>query len=372
MARAFGLDISKYQSSADGTKKLDFNKIKAHSEEVTFIAARAGVSWGYVDPLFAYYWSEMARIQVGRMAYFVVYFGESALSQMDALFKTLEGKADWAHDRIALDAEVAGINTRARITATTQKCLDICKARTGRYPLIYSRASWIDSYLSVDALPALDWWLATYKRPAPAPFFTAEHPGPPLLPRGVRSWLIHQTGDRCRPIGAASATMDYDRWNGEKADVLRYFGSTGGQNPQPTPQVLYKAKCVVAALYKRGGPGTNYPVVGSLSLGDVVSVYEEKGTWLRIDPSAPVWCSGAAQYMQRLDPQTPLPQVLFKGQCIVRALYKRAGPGKQHQILGALAGGQIVSVYEVKDGWWRVSQKEQVWVSGAAQYMRRV
>ena len=146
MERAFGLDISKYQSSADGTRKMDFNKVAANKEEVTFIAARAGVSWGYQDPRFEYYWSEMARIKVGRIAYFVLYFGESALAQMDALFKILENKADWNYDRLALDAEVNGINTRARITATTLKSLDICRARTGRYPLIYSRASWINSY----------------------------------------------------------------------------------------------------------------------------------------------------------------------------------------------------------------------------------
>jgi GH25 family lysozyme M1 (1,4-beta-N-acetylmuramidase) len=103
-----------------GTKRQDFNALRAHTEEVVFVAARAGVCWGYEDPMFDYYWSEMARIQVCRMAYLVVYFGESAISQMDALFKIVEGKANWTHDRLVLDLEVAGINTRERITSTTQ------------------------------------------------------------------------------------------------------------------------------------------------------------------------------------------------------------------------------------------------------------
>jgi len=105
MARAFGVDISKFQSSQDGTRKQDFNALKSHSEEVVFIAARAGISWGYKDPMFDYYWSEMARIQVCRLAYHVIYFGESALAQMDSLFKILGSQSDWEHDRIVLDLE---------------------------------------------------------------------------------------------------------------------------------------------------------------------------------------------------------------------------------------------------------------------------
>lgn len=370
MERAFGLDISKYQSSADGTRKMDFNKVAANKEEVTFIAARAGVSWGYQDPRFEYYWSEMARIKVGRIAYFVLYFGESALAQMDALFKILENKADWNYDRLALDAEVNGINTRARITATTLKSLDICRARTGRYPLIYSRASWINSYLDVSSLPAVDWWLANYRKSAPPPFYTAEHPGPPILPKGVSTYLIHQTGDHCRPIGGVSSTMDYNRWNGEKADVVRYFGNQAGQPLPPAPTVLFMSKCIVPALYKREGPGTSYKVIGALSLGDVVSVYEQKGDWLRIDATAQVWCCGTSNYMQRVSGKTPA--VLFKAQCIVSAQYLRSGPAKTHQVIGTLQGGQVVNVFQVQDGWFRVSATHPVWVSGGSQYLRQL
>ena len=306
--------------------------MKAHNEEVVFIAARAGVCWGYKDPQFDYYWSEMARIQVCRMAYLVVYFGESAISQMDALFKIVEGKANWTHDRLVLDLEVAGINTRERITSTTQKCLDICKARTGLYPICYSRASWVDTYLKIEQLPRLDWWLATYRKPFPYPSFTPEHPGPPALPRGVDTYLIQQTGDKNKAIGSASRYMDFDRWNGGKADVLRYFNYpvNGTPNPpQPEPgKVLFRARCVVSALYKREGPGTRYSVVGSLNLGEEVDVYEVKEDWYRIDPAGFRLVFGNARYMRPLDPGRPTrwKQPLFKAEVIVTALYKRRGP----------------------------------------------
>ena len=370
MARAFGIDISKYQASADGKKRMDFSKIVKHSEAVSFIAARAGVSWGYQDPQFSYHWSEMGKLKVGRIAYHVPYFGESAVAQMDALFKMLENKSDWKYDRIALDLEVAGINTKARITSTTLNCLEIVKSRSGRYPLVYSRANWVDQYLQVSDLPKLDWWLATYRKAAPSPFYTSEHPGPPYLPKGVSTYLIHQSGDHCKAIGAASYYMDYNRWNGDAAAVLSYFNNPTSAPTPPKPNLKFKAKCMVNSLRKRSGPGLTYSIIGNLSLGEVVSVYEEVDGWFRLDATADVWCSGAANYMQRLAADSPEPTQVRRAQCIVRALYLREGPGKNYKIIGNLVRNDVVTVYEVKNGWYRISSNKQVWCSGESQYMK--
>ncbi len=373
MTRAFGLDISKYQSSADGTKLMDFNAVTAHTEEVVFIAARAGVSWSYKDPRFDYYWAEMARIKVCRMAYFVPYFGESALSQMDALFKILEGKVNWNYDRLVLDLEVPGINPRERITATTLKCLDICRSRTGRYPVIYSRASWVNTYLNISQLPTLDWWFAQYKPSLLWPLYTPEHPGPPDLPKGVSTYLMHQTGDKCKGIGTVSYYMDYDRWNGTKQDVLRYFGNKVEASPEP-PTVLFKVKCIVSALYLRSGPGSSYSVVGSLSLGDVVSVYEVKEDWYRISATNQIWCSGQSKYVQQLDPLQPPANepVLFQAKCIVSALYTRSGPGPEYSAVSYLEKDDIVNVYEEQNNWFRIVTGGQEWCSGYPQYMQKL
>jgi hypothetical protein len=373
MTRAFGIDISKNQANAEGTRRVNFETIKNNSEAVSFIAARAGVSWGYRDPQFSYHWTQMGQLQVGRIAYHVPYFGESAVAQMDSLFKMLANKSDWAHDRIALDLEVAGINTRARITSTTLNCLEICKSRTGRYPIIYSRANWVDVYLQVSDLPKLDWWLATYRRSAPSPFYTNEHPGPPILPKGVNTYLIHQTGDRCKSIAAFSRYMDYNRWNGDLEGVWKYFNNPTGYFEIPEPQVLFRAKCMVNTLRKRSGPGASFKVIGKLNLGEVVSVYEDNNGWFRLDPVDEVWCSGAGNYMQRVAPETPLvSKEEQRAQCIVKALFLRDGPGKKYKIIGNLIRNDVVTVYEVKDGWFRVSSDGQMWCSGEPQYMRIV
>ncbi len=59
---AFGVDISRYNTSPDGRTKVDFDRIAAHDPKVVFIAIRTGVSWGYQDPWFAYYFAEAGRI----------------------------------------------------------------------------------------------------------------------------------------------------------------------------------------------------------------------------------------------------------------------------------------------------------------------
>ncbi len=374
MTRAFGIDISKYNTSVDGKKKVNFDQIKANSEEIVFIAARAGASWGYKDPQFDYYWAEMRRIQVCRMTYHVLYFGESALSQMDNLFRILGNMVDWAHDKIALDLEVEGINTRERITAVTKKCIEICKTRTGKTPIFYSRASWVNQYLDVTQLPQVDWWLAQYKKSLPYPLYTPEHPGPPTLPTHVSSWLVHQTGSRGRGIGTPGAHyMDYDRWNGVKADVLAYFGYTASPPPPPPPEPpLFQAKCITTALYKRSGPGSSYSIIGALLLGDIVDVFEEQDGWFRIESGAEVWCSSSERYMQRVEPDPDPEPVLFRAKCIVNALYKRSGPGTTYKAVGYLTRDTVVDVYEVKNGWYRIGENAQVWCSGATQYMQRL
>ena len=229
MTRAFGIDISKWNTSADGTVMVNFDVIKAHAEKVIFIAARAGVSWGYEDPCFAYYWAEMDRIRVCRIAYHVPYFGESDL--------------------------------------------------------------------------------ANYRTPLPYPLYTPEHPGPPMLPAGVSNYLIHQTGYRCKSIGASALYyMDYNRWNGNNADVARYFGYSIFSDPKPEEVIdpdpvedepFFQAKCIVASLYKRFGPGVSYPKEGYLVMGDIVNVYQVKVGWYHIEKAKQVWCSGGSQYMQK-------------------------------------------------------------------------
>ena len=228
----FGIDISRYNTSADGKKKVDFDIIAAHIPKVLYIAARCGISWGYQDPWFEYYWQEMERIKANRLAYHVLYPGESAQRQADNLFRIVQG--DWEHDRLVLDLELDHGYNKYTITKCTSQLLEICRSETGRYPIIYSRASWVDVHMNAKDLPKVDWWLAQYYYPRPYPFYTPEKPPPPRLPLHVFDWLACQTGEKCKSIGTpGNYYMDYNRWNGDVMDVVEYFGGSEPEPPQP-------------------------------------------------------------------------------------------------------------------------------------------
>jgi GH25 family lysozyme M1 (1,4-beta-N-acetylmuramidase) len=228
MNKALGVDISKYQFSADGARKPDFGRVK---QTCAFIAIRAGISWGYQDPWFRYSWENVKGFP--RMAYFVPYFGEDPVKQMDNFFKIVHD-GDWTHDRLVLDNEVQHTNSKATITDCTRRMMEICKQRTGRYPIIYTRANWANQYMNVATLPKTDWWLAQYLFARPYPLYTPEHPGPPTLPKGVDNWLIHQTGEKYsgKEVGVVSYYVDSNRWNGDVAKVLEYF-NIGNEPPPP-------------------------------------------------------------------------------------------------------------------------------------------
>jgi GH25 family lysozyme M1 (1,4-beta-N-acetylmuramidase) len=223
---AFGIDLSRYNTSPDGKQQVDFNVIAAHEPEVVFIAMRAGISWGYQDPWFGFYFREAGRIGRVRLAYHVLYPGEPALAQMDNFFRIL-GEADLGRTPLVLDLELDHGQSVGRITGTTAAACRIIQERTGRTPVLYSRAGWVNQFLRVADLPPVHWWLAQYRWPRPYPLTTPEYPCPPALPEGVSSWLAHQTGSRGASIGAKAAHfMDYNRWNGSRADVLAYVGES--------------------------------------------------------------------------------------------------------------------------------------------------
>ena len=218
MTLPFGIDISKYQYSSDGKLKPDFDKINA---TCAFVAVRAGISWGYTDPWFSYSWEHLT---VPRLAYHVVYPAEDSSRQMEHFLNIVQPEES---DRLVLDLELDHGYSKARITQTVNDCLAYILENTGRYPVIYSRALWVNQFLDVSALPTnLDWWLAHYLARRPAPLYTPEKTPPPLLPKGVTQWLIHQTGERGNggQVGVRSYYVDTNRFNGTHAELLAYFG----------------------------------------------------------------------------------------------------------------------------------------------------
>ena len=305
MTYPFGIDISRYQYSADGTQKPDFDKM---NEVCDFVAVRAGISWGYADPWFKYSWE---HIDKPRLAYHVIYPGEWASKQVDHFLSIVKPEAT---DRLVLDMELDHGYSKARITDTLLECLELIREKTGRYPVIYSRAYWVNDHLDVSRLPAnLDWWIANYLTRRPEPQFTPEMKPPPLMPNSVTNWFMHQTAEHQdgSAVGVASHYVDTNRFNGTLEQLRAYFG-LDEETPEPEPPVevedkLFDAKVITTPpnrLRTRFTPaGLVRPEADWLPSQAIVPVYETHSTgWWRIAPEA--WSS--ATWMERVD-DNPLP-----------------------------------------------------------------
>lgn len=300
-----GIDISKYQYSSDGSKKPNFDIINA---KCAFVGVRAGISWGYTDPWFSYTWQHLS---VPRMAYHVIYPGEDARRQVDHFLNIVK---PGEHDRLVLDMELDHGYNKTRITDTLLECLALILENTGRYPVIYSRASWVNQFLDVSSLPKLDWWLAGYRKPLPSPLYTPEATPPPALPKGVDNWLIHQTCERGNgsEFGVASHYVDIDRWNGTDDDVRAYFGliEPPTEPPSDPDQPLYRAKVVATAgLNVRACPSMTCQKLRMNPYGAVLDVFEERDGWSRVHGTKQEW--SLSQWLMRIgepDPPVEPPQ----------------------------------------------------------------
>jgi len=329
MSLPFGIDISRYQYSSDGSQKPNFDLI---NEKCDFVAVRAGISWGYTDPWFAYSW---AHLTVPRMAYHVVYPGEDANRQMEHFLSIAQ---PLEHDRLVLDMELDHGYSKARITDTLLTCMELLREETGRYPIIYSRALWINQFVDVSRLPTLTlWWLANYLNRLPNPQFTPEMTPPPLLPTGVNSWFMHQTAERQdgSKVGVVSHYVDTNRFNGTQAELMAYFGLDEETPPEPPEEdKLFDAKVVTTPpnrLKTRYTPaGLERPEADWLQSQAIVPVYETHSTgWWRVADEA--WSS--ATWMQRVD-DLPLPPPMSGDYAYYGALYWQRDPRWKDKPLG--------------------------------------
>jgi GH25 family lysozyme M1 (1,4-beta-N-acetylmuramidase) len=221
----FGLDFSRHQGL------VNWNIIAVHEPKVRFAGIRATISWGYIDEQYARNFAECQRIGRVPLPYHVLYPKESVAYQIDNFLNTVRPATG---QRVVLDCELAHELGAPAIRKSLRACIDYITLETAMPPIIYSRANWIDQYITgINYLtgynpPAptwlneYDWWLAQYLSSG------VEHSGPPTLPKGVsrQRCIFHQTTDRGVPYGVQSDGLDYDRWQGDDLSFNKYFGLT--------------------------------------------------------------------------------------------------------------------------------------------------
>lgn len=267
MTYPLGIDVSSYQRTMDWQRAIDTGA------KFAFCKASEGASW--VDPTFAYNWQELRRLGLPHGAYHF-FRPAQALSQIELFVDTVQPEEG---ERLVLDAENNGWLDKYAMTLRLKDALEIVKLRTGRYPIVYSRASWMNANLIMSHLPIVDYWLAQYLKPYPWPFFTGMFPTEKIdIPAGVSREQVkfHQGTDKGNGIrrGAQSLYIDMNHFIGTDDELSAYFG--GVSVPEPEPEVgLYQARVTASVLNVRSSPEIADNVVGQLTEGAIVDVFEE-------------------------------------------------------------------------------------------------
>ena len=159
----------------------------------------------------------------------------------------------------------------------------------------------------------------------------------------------------------APFVRDVSRWNDFKNRLSNMLNGEVVVPSQPTENnTMNKVMYVTAnsGLNVRSGAGTNYAIVGGLSKGTKVTVYEMSNGWARIGSGQ--WVS--AQY---LTDSTQSAQTKIMYVSANSGLNVRTGAGTGYRIIKALPKGTKVTVYEESNGWARIGDGQ--WVS--AQYL---
>jgi len=212
---ALGIDVSRYNGLVSWQVAKD--------NLVVFAGIRASISWGYRDPFGLYNMAECRKAGIFQLPYHVLYPGENAIRQADNYLAITE---DWTGAAPVLDLELDHNYSRITITTCAIAWCERVKQVTGKDPIVYSRAGWINEHTTTGAWRnEYDWWLADYLGDR-----TQEQEEPPIKPTGVNTWLIHQTADKITAWPGLNgpggiSTVDYNRWNGDAIAVGDYFGA---------------------------------------------------------------------------------------------------------------------------------------------------
>ncbi|MBS3977548.1 MAG: SH3 domain-containing protein [Syntrophomonadaceae bacterium] len=127
-------------------------------------------------------------------------------------------------------------------------------------------------------------------------------PGGSLVPGSAADPLVSESYLR-QAVGEATATLQAQiaGLQARVEELTRTIAILEGQAPPVTPspapvpapqlkpppvQALRKAVVTVSSANVRGGPGTSFARVASLSRGAVVTILEEKTGWYQIEYSA--------------------------------------------------------------------------------------
>ena len=277
--KIFGIDVSRYQ----GVCKWPIIAAKG----VKFAGIRTSISWAYVDPQAQANIDGALANGIDILPYWVLYPNEDAKKQVDHFYGLLQKWGVKLNETYCvIDVEMyAGFHkcTPAKYQSTLSNALVYSKTISGKAPVIYSRASFINYYVTGigqifnPKIPSWYdthyWWLAHYLSSG------LEHPGPVAIPKGVDRGrvIIHQTTDKGTPFGVESAALDYNRWQLGDAAYDDFFGASNGV-PVPGSQ-----RTNPHILNLRDSPDSTGNIIGTITPNSKFQISGTVGKWAKIN-----------------------------------------------------------------------------------------
>lgn len=151
---------------------------------------------------------------------------------------------------------------------------------------------------------------------------------------------------------------------GKKGWVAEWFTEPEKSSNQVSGSQESIGTVIADTLRVREEAGTNYPVVGSLSQGDTITIENEEDDWLKIRHSSlEGWIS--KEFVRFASQQSS------NGTKAVTtdSLNIRQHPSTNGEVIGRLDQGEIVNVTAEKNGWAKITLNgEEAWIS--SQYLR--
>ena len=312
-----GLDVSEYD------KTIDWNKMKSVGNP-DFVIMRAGYG-KTTDKQFLANWAN-SHGKTFRLAYwFMDYYSAetSGTAQADYLWNLI--KNDYDLPIVVLDIESGGSSYSPPIYEVWDKAQQIARDFLSRMYYHTKRKSAIYTSLSVtelfsNDLKAYPLWVAWYDE-----MIGSETSKDPTLIRSTSSvisacrengwtgdvlfWQYASNGDLDddnigdgTKIGLGRDVADLNNWLGTKDQFLQ-FKASGSYKPEEV-KVPFKVKVILnGTLNIRSGAGTNYSVVGGAKYGEIYTVYEVSGDWMRIGTNR--WFYGIPSYVEKLSDTPP-------------------------------------------------------------------
>ena len=238
------IDISKWQSTADNSKLFNFGVYQTSDSQHLIVKASQGI---YPDSRYAYHISEIIPRRI--------FFGTYHFA--DARYSAISSARVWAAQinslpedeyrsakiitRHWLDVEKYGFATKTKdegriwIRTFLAEMERLCPGvRIGIYTSYYA---WLENVSWMPEIADRDLWVAHYGTLNPSIPNEWYYAG--------KTWLIHQKCDNCttcgacgKPYGAASVSIDFNRFNGDQEAFDNWHLKEDGEEHMPTQEYL--------------------------------------------------------------------------------------------------------------------------------------